>query len=72
MPNYESKVLYVWLDAPIGYVSATKKHCTDNNLEWTDFWKKDNSKIVRKAAEYLEYHNKILGVTEEKIENEGS
>ena len=33
---------------------------------------KDNSKIVRKAAEYLEYHNKILGVTEEKIENEGS
>ena len=46
LPNYENKVLYVWLDAPIGYISATKKYCLENNLNWIDFWKKDNSKIV--------------------------
>ena len=46
LDNYKNKVLYVWLDAPIGYVSATKKYCLENNLEWTDFWKSDNSKII--------------------------
>jgi len=46
LPNYENKVLYVWLDAPIGYISATKKYCLKNNLNWIDFWQKDNSKIV--------------------------
>ena len=33
---------------------------------------KDNPKLVRKAAEYLEYHNKVLGITEKEIEDERS
>ncbi|MDX2415743.1 MAG: methionine--tRNA ligase [Bacteroidales bacterium] len=38
----EGKVLYVWFDAPIGYISATKE-LTD---KWEDYWKDKNSKMV--------------------------
>jgi len=35
----DGKVLYVWLDAPIGYISATKKWAEDNGKNWEDYWK---------------------------------
>lgn len=38
----EGKVLYVWFDAPIGYISATKE-LTPN---WADYWQKDDTKLV--------------------------
>ncbi len=38
--NSEGKVLYVWLDAPIGYISATKQWAKDNNKNWEDYWLK--------------------------------
>lgn len=38
----EGKVLYVWFDAPIGYISATKE-LTPN---WGDYWQKDDTKLV--------------------------
>ena len=37
--NSEGKVLYVWLDAPIGYISATKKWAKENNRDWKDYCK---------------------------------
>lgn len=39
----EGKVLYVWLDAPIGYISATKQWAADNGKNWKDYWKKDEN-----------------------------
>jgi methionyl-tRNA synthetase len=36
----EGKKLYVWLDAPIGYISATKQWAADNGKNWEDYWKK--------------------------------
>ena len=38
----EGKVLYVWFDAPIGYISATKDHTP----EWEKYWKSDDTKMV--------------------------
>jgi len=38
----DGKVLYVWFDAPIGYISATKE-LTSN---WADYWQKDDTKLV--------------------------
>jgi len=46
LENAEGKVLYVWLDAPIGYISATKKWAADNNKNWEDYWKKDDTKLI--------------------------
>lgn len=42
----EGKVLYVWLDAPIGYISATKDWASQNGKNWEDYWKKDDTKLV--------------------------
>jgi methionyl-tRNA synthetase len=42
LPDTEGKVLYVWFDAPIGYISATKE-LTD---KWADYWCKDDTKLV--------------------------
>ena len=38
----EGKVLYVWFDAPIGYISATK----DLTPEWEKYWKSEDTKLV--------------------------
>jgi len=42
LPDTEGKVLYVWFDAPIGYISATKE-LTEN---WADYWCKEDTKLV--------------------------
>lgn len=39
----EGKKLYVWLDAPIGYISATKQWALDNDKNWEDYWKKQEN-----------------------------
>jgi methionyl-tRNA synthetase len=49
----EGKVLYVWFDAPIGYISAAKDYFKNSEIKaihkqntWEDFWKKDDTKLV--------------------------
>ncbi|GAA4830512.1 methionine--tRNA ligase [Algivirga pacifica] len=42
----EGKVLYVWLDAPIGYISATKDWAQEKGKNWEDYWKKEDTKLV--------------------------
>lgn len=42
----EGKVLYVWFDAPIGYISATKQWALDNNTDWQPYWKDEDTKLV--------------------------
>lgn len=44
--NAEGKVLYVWLDAPIGYITNTKVWADKNGKNWEDYWKSDDSQIV--------------------------
>lgn len=46
LENAEGKVLYVWFDAPIGYISATKEWAAANNKNWEDYWKKEDTKLV--------------------------
>ncbi len=42
----DGKVLYVWFDAPIGYISATKEWAAKNNKDWEPYWKDKNTKLV--------------------------
>jgi len=42
LPDAEGKVLYVWFDAPIGYISATK----ELTPQWADYWCKPDTKLV--------------------------
>jgi methionyl-tRNA synthetase len=46
LKDAEGKVLYVWFDAPIGYISSTKEWATREGKNWEDYWKKDDTKLV--------------------------
>ena len=40
------KVLYVWFDAPIGYISSTKEWAIDNKKNWEKYWKDDKTELI--------------------------
>lgn len=42
----EGKVLYVWFDAPIGYISSTKEWAEREGKDWTPYWKDQDTKLV--------------------------
>ena len=42
----DGKVLYVWFDAPIGYISSTKEWAAREGKNWEDYWKKEDTKLV--------------------------
>ena len=46
LPGAEGKVLYVWLDAPIGYISATKRWAKDHHTDWEKWWKSDDTRLI--------------------------
>ena len=51
LPDTEGKKLYVWLDAPIGYISSTKQWAADTGNDWELYWKKqaneaDNAQLI--------------------------
>ena len=42
----KGKVLYVWFDAPIGYISSTKEWAKSNGKDWELYWKDKNTKLI--------------------------
>lgn len=42
----EGKVLYVWFDAPIGYISSTKEWAKKKNIDWEPYWKSEDTQLV--------------------------
>ncbi|HKL35629.1 MAG TPA: methionine--tRNA ligase [Salegentibacter sp.] len=42
----DGKVLYVWFDAPIGYISSTKEWAEREGKDWEPYWKDENTKLV--------------------------
>ncbi len=46
IPGYTDKYFYVWVDAPMGYVSTTKEYCEKTGLKFDDFWKSDSKAEV--------------------------
>ncbi len=49
LPNTEGKVLYVWFDAPIGYISATKDYFEQKNEpidNYKKYWQDENTKLI--------------------------
>jgi methionyl-tRNA synthetase len=46
LENAEGKVLYVWFDAPIGYISSTKEWAEREGKNWEDYWYNSDTKLV--------------------------
>lgn len=46
LKNADGKVLYVWFDAPIGYISATKEWAQQQGKDWEPYWKSDDTRLL--------------------------
>ncbi len=46
LPDAEGKVLYVWFDAPIGYISFTQEWAEKNGKNWKDYWQSEESDLI--------------------------
>lgn len=58
----EGKVLYVWLDAPIGYISATKQWAQNQNKNWKDYWTGDRKLVHFIGKDNIVFHAIIFPI----------
>ncbi|MCT4582658.1 MAG: methionine--tRNA ligase [Flavobacteriales bacterium] len=59
----DGKVLYVWFDAPLGYISATKQWAADNGKDWEPYWKSEDTKLVHfLAKDNIVFHTIIFPI----------
>jgi methionyl-tRNA synthetase len=58
----DGKVLYVWLDAPIGYISATKQWALDNGKNWKDYWTGDSKLVHFIGKDNIVFHAIIFPI----------
>jgi methionyl-tRNA synthetase len=62
LPNAAGKVLYVWLDAPIGYISATKQWAQDAGKDWKDYWTGDRKLVHFIGKDNIVFHAVIFPI----------
>ncbi len=55
IPGEENKYFYVWLDAPIGYISSTANYCQKNNLDVSDYWRNEQTEIIQFIGKDIVY-----------------
>ena len=60
--DVDGKVLYVWLDAPIGYISATQKWADENNKNWECYWQNDAELIHFIGKDNIVFHTIIFPI----------
>jgi methionyl-tRNA synthetase len=59
--GFKDKKLYGWFENVWGYVTASKKYAEENNLDWEDFWKSDDSKLyLVYAKDNIPFHTVIF------------
>lgn len=58
----EGKVLYVWLDAPIGYISATKQWALDKGKDWKEYWTGDRKLVHFIGKDNIVFHAIIFPI----------
>jgi methionyl-tRNA synthetase len=46
LPDAEGKVLYVWFDAPIGYITSTIEWAEKTGKNWKDYWQNPDTKLI--------------------------
>ncbi len=62
LENAKNKVIYVWFDAPIGYISNTIEWAREKGApeEWRDFWQSSSSRIVHFIGKDIIYHHTLF------------
>ncbi len=60
IPGYDNKYFYVWVDAPVGYIAATKEWCDKNDKNFDDYWKNPDSKIYHFIGKDIIYFHSLF------------
>lgn len=60
IPGFEGKYFYVWVDAPIGYIAATKEWCDANGKNYQDYWQKDDCEIYHFIGKDIVYFHALF------------
>jgi len=60
IPGTENKYFYVWVDAPIGYISSTKNWCDKNNRKYEEFWKDEQAEIYHFIGKDILYFHTLF------------
>ena len=60
IPGHPGKYLYVWVDAPIGYLSSTKEWCTRSGKNFDDFWRDDKAEIYHFIGKDIVYFHTLF------------
>jgi methionyl-tRNA synthetase len=60
LPDHPGKFYYVWFDAPIGYLSASKEWCKKNNKDIKDFWQNKDAEIYHNVGKDIVYFHALF------------
>ncbi|MFT6629865.1 MAG: methionyl-tRNA synthetase, partial [Flavobacteriales bacterium] len=61
IPGEPGKYFYVWLDAPVGYISSTKRWCEANGQDWNDWWSPDaDVRLVHNIGKDIVYFHTLF------------
>ena len=60
IPEQENKFFYVWLDAPIGYISLSEIACRKLNKNYEDYWKNPNTDIIHFIGKDIVYFHTLF------------
>ncbi len=60
IPGHPGKYFYVWVDAPIGYLSSTLKWCENNNLNFDEFWNDEKTEIYHFIGKDIVYFHTLF------------
>lgn len=58
--GYDDKKLYVWIEAVLGYVTATMKVCEERGLNWEDYWKRADKIYMVHGKDNITFHSIIF------------
>jgi methionyl-tRNA synthetase len=61
IPGETDKYFYVWMDAPVGYIGATKRYCDKNGLDFDSYWKSDaDCKLIHVLGKDITYFHTLF------------
>lgn len=60
IPGHPDKFFYVWVDAPMGYVSSTKEYCEKAGLSFDDYWKSEDSEVYHLIGKDIVYFHTLF------------
>jgi len=59
-PGRDDLVVYVWVDAPIGYIGFTEEWAEETGSDWKDFWCEDKAQITHFIGQDITYHHCVF------------